>query len=73
LILAVGGEALTFEERCSGAYLEVVVWQGVGEIGTETKRSVESRSGAGRTRFHLPLVEPDGRFSRIRLSDKDDA
>ncbi len=22
-------------------------------------------------RFHLPLIEPDGRFSRIRLSDKD--
>src|SRR5205809_3780964 len=21
-------------------------------------------------RFHIPLVEPDGRFSRIRLSDK---
>ena len=21
-------------------------------------------------RFHLPLIEPDGRFSRIRLSDK---
>jgi hypothetical protein len=24
-------------------------------------------------RFHSPLIEPDGRFSRIRLSDKDDA
>ena len=22
-------------------------------------------------RFHLPLIEPDGRISRIRLSDKD--
>ena len=22
-------------------------------------------------RFHLPLIEPDGRVSRIRLSDKD--
>ena len=22
-------------------------------------------------RFHPPLIEPDGRFSRIRLSDKD--
>ena len=22
-------------------------------------------------RFHLPLIEPDGRFSRIRLSDKE--
>jgi hypothetical protein len=21
-------------------------------------------------RFHLPLIEPDGRISRIRLSDK---
>ena len=21
-------------------------------------------------RFHLPLIKPDGRFSRIRLSDK---
>ena len=26
----------------------------------------------GTSRFHLPLIEPDGRFSRIRLSDKDD-
>lgn len=32
---------------------------------------VKSRGGAGWTRFHLPLIEPDGRFSRIRLSDKD--
>ena len=22
-------------------------------------------------RFHVPLIEPDGRISRIRLSDKD--
>jgi hypothetical protein len=22
-------------------------------------------------RFHLPLIEPDGRISRIRLSDQD--
>ena len=22
-------------------------------------------------RFHIPLIEPDVRFSRIRLSDKD--
>ena len=22
-------------------------------------------------RFHLPLIKPDGRVSRIRLSDKD--
>jgi hypothetical protein len=22
-------------------------------------------------RFHFPLIEPDGRFSRIRLSDKE--
>ena len=22
-------------------------------------------------RFHIPLIEPDGRFSRIRLSDKE--
>jgi hypothetical protein len=21
-------------------------------------------------RFHIPLIKPDGRFSRIRLSDK---
>src|SRR5688572_707811 len=26
----------------------------------------------GVSRFHLPLIEPDGRVSRIRLSDKDD-
>jgi hypothetical protein len=22
-------------------------------------------------RFHFPLIKPDGRFSRIRLTDKD--
>ena len=34
---------------------------------------VESRGGAVALglRFHLPLIEPDGRISRIRLSDKD--
>jgi len=34
---------------------------------------VESRGGAvaGGLRFHLPLIEPDRRISRIRLSDKD--
>src|SRR5436190_14342049 len=34
---------------------------------------VESRCGAVSLesfRFHIPLVKPDGRFSRIRLSDK---
>jgi hypothetical protein len=25
----------------------------------------------GASRFHRPLIEPDGRFSRIRLSDKE--
>jgi hypothetical protein len=29
------------------------------------------RGGPGGLRFHLPLIEPDGRISRIRLSDKD--
>jgi hypothetical protein len=35
--------------------------------------TVESRGGAVAwgLRFHLPLIEPDGRISRIRLSDKD--
>ena len=32
---------------------------------------VESRCGAERIRFRTPLIEPDGRFSRIRLSDKE--
>ena len=35
---------------------------------------MESRSGAVATyaplRFHSPLIKPDVRFSRIRLSDK---
>ena len=26
---------------------------------------------AAMLRFHVPLIEPDGRISRIRLSDKD--
>jgi hypothetical protein len=33
--------------------------------------AVESRCGAERIRFRTPLIEPDGRFSRIRLSDKE--
>ena len=28
-------------------------------------------NGRSLLRFHVPLVEPDVRFSRIRLSDKD--
>ena len=32
---------------------------------------VESRCGAERIRFRTPLIEPDRRFSRIRLSDKE--
>ena len=37
-----------------------------------TKRSrVETWRGGGvPLRFHVPLIEPDGRISRIRLSDK---
>jgi hypothetical protein len=31
---------------------------------------VERWRGGLRLRFHLPLIEPDGRISRIRLSDK---
>jgi hypothetical protein len=29
-----------------------------------------SRGSHAVLRFHLPLIEPDGRVSRIRLSDK---
>ncbi len=35
------------------------------------KSRVERWRGGQGLRFHLPLIEPDVRISRIRLSDKD--
>jgi hypothetical protein len=37
---------------------------------TNVQGRVERWRGGLRLRFHLPLIEPDGRISRIRLSDK---
>ena len=41
---------------------------GLSVAGPFVCRCLNSRT---MLRFHLPLIEPDGRFSRIRLSDKD--
>jgi hypothetical protein len=44
------------------------------EFGQVTPGDVQGRverwRGDVKFRFHLPLIEPDGRISRIRLSDK---
>jgi hypothetical protein len=41
------------------------------EVRLGSARRVEVWCGGLRLRSHTPLIEPDGRFSRIRLSDKD--
>ena len=40
--------------------------------GYDAPGRVERWRGGLRLRFHLPLIEPDVRISRIRLSDKED-
>jgi len=42
-----------------------------GSLPRLPESRVEKWRGGQRLRFHFPLIEPDGRFSRIRLSDKD--
>ena len=43
------------------------MWRSGGRPGAPFQLAIASLP---MLRFHIPLIEPDGRFSRIRLSDQ---